>query len=84
MIREILSTKGAFMPINEMKACHNIIQSEQSPEPTVGFIMRSLTQTCAIPLTVVVIKKHEPKGHFNVAISIKYGYQLSQISRATA
>ena len=50
----------------------------------VGFIMRSLTQTCAMPLTVVVIKKHEPKGHLNVATIIKYGYQLSQISRATA
>ena len=50
----------------------------------VGFIMRSLTQTCAIPLTVVVIKKHEPKGHLNVVTNIKYGYQLSQTSRATA
>ena len=50
----------------------------------VGFIMSSLTQTCAIPLTVVVITKHEPKGHLNVATNIKYGYQLSQISRATA
>ena len=50
----------------------------------VGFIIRSLTQTRAMQLTVVDIKKHEPKGHLNVAISIKYGYQLSQISRATA
>ena len=62
MIREILSTKGAFMPINEMKACHNIYTEWTITEPMVGFIMRSLTQTCAMPLTVVASRNMSPKA----------------------